>query len=226
MNYIELVALLRENAEEDFAVFQERLIKTKYTILGVRTPKLRKTAKLFAGAIKELLEFPDEYYEVVFIKLAAVAALPYWELTLYLEKAVSLMDNWALCDSFRPKSVLKQRDEFLPIVLSFLEKLGEFEKRFAIVCLLVYYTEEKYLSVIENVLQTIDTKEYFVHMAVAWLVAEILIKHYDYGVSLLKKGLLKPKTHNKAIQKACESYRLTKEEKIKLNHLKIKITER
>ena len=70
-------------------------------------------------------------------------------------------------------------------------------------------------------MQRASTQYYYVHMAVAWLTAEILIKEYEEGVVLLKEGFLPVKTHNKAIQKAIESYRLTHEQKEYLRSLKI-----
>lgn len=226
MNYIELIALLKENAEENFAQFQRRLISTKYTILGVRTPKMREIARLFKGKTEDLLSFPNEYYEVVFIKLAVVSMLGYEELLVALAQAVSLMDNWALCDCFRPKCIKNKKDLFLPEILSFLEKEGEFERRFALVMLLVYYVEEQYLPVIKGALKSVNTQGYYTHMAAAWLLAEVLVKHYEYGKEILNEGFIPPKTHDKAIQKARESYRLTKAQKAELNALKIKNTER
>lgn len=226
MNYTELVSLLKRSSEKEFADFQRRLIFTGYDILGVRTPKLRELAKLFKEEIENLLSFPDEYYEVVFIKLSAVSLLPYAEFVKRVGMVVPLMDNWALCDSFRPKALKSHRDEYLPTLLSFLEKKGEYEKRYVLVTLLAYYIDEKYLSLIAEVLRKTDTALYYVHMAAAWLVAELLVKHYDFGVELLKEGFLEAKTRNKAIQKARESYRLNAERKAYLNTLKIKTTER
>ncbi len=222
MKYTELISLLQKTAETEFADFQRRLIFTSYEILGVRTPKLREIAKLFKEDIESLLSFPNDYYEVVFIKLSAVALLPYGEFVKRVQTVVPFIDNWALCDSFRPKSLKKHTDDYLPTLLSFWEKEGEYEKRYALVTLLVYYMDEKYLWLIAKMLRRTDTACYYVHMAAAWLVAELLVKYYDFGVALLKEGFLEVKTHNKAIQKARESYRLSEEQKAYLNALKIK----
>lgn len=226
MTYTELVSLLRKNSEKNFVDFQRKLIFTKYDILGVRTPKLREIAKLFKESVESLLSFPNEYYEVVFIKLSVVALLPYGEFIKRVQTVVPLIDNWALCDSFRPKCLKEHAEEYLPTLLCFLEKAGEYEKRYVLVTLLVYYTDEKYLSILAGVLRGTDTARYYVRMAAAWLVAELLVKHYDFGVNLLKEGFLEVKTHNKAIQKARESYRLNNQQKAYLNALKIKTTER
>ena len=86
------------------------------------------------------------------------------------------------------------------------------------------YIEEKYIPVIEEYLKRSDTEKYYVHMAAAWLAAEVLVKNYEAGLKILNAGILSAKTHNKAIQKAKESYRITKEQKGYLESLKIKIS--
>ena len=212
--------LLRQ-AEPAFAAFQKRLIFTKYEILGVRTPTLRKLTKAWKGREEELLAFPNENYETVFIKLAAVAALPYEQFLQKLEYCVSLMDNWALCDCFKVKCIAKHKQEFLTEIEKIFQTGKEFYQRYALVVLLSDYVEEEYLPTVREYLRRADTRPYYIHMAAAWLTAEILIKHYEYGVALLTYLILVPKTHNKAVQKAIESYRLTTEQKEFLRSLKI-----
>lgn len=223
MTYSEFIKLLSSHAEVDFAVFQRRLIFTKYKILGVRTPILRKIAKGYTGSIEQLFSYPDEYYETVFLKLTAASQLPYEEFLKYVDECVSLMDNWALCDSFKARCIHKHKDDFLPVLERIFAKGGEYEQRYPLVVLLFAYMEERYLPLIKEYVIRADCEPYYIHMAVAWLTAEILVKHYEYGVSLLKEGLLPTKTHNKAIQKAIESYRLNKTQKEYLRSLKIKI---
>lgn len=222
MTYLNFLDILFSYAETDFAAFQKRLIFTKYTILGVRTPTLRKLAKEYAAHFEEIFDFPNEYYEVVFIKLAMVSALPHEKFLEYLEPSVALMDNWALCDSFKAKCIKKHKEEFLPVLERIFEKGGEYEQRYPLVVLLSEYVEEKYLKRIEDFIRRADTAPYYIHMAVAWLLAEVLVKEYEFGIELLKKDILDTKTHNKAIQKAIESYRLTQEQKEFLRSLKIK----
>ena len=207
MTYLEFLDILSSKAESAFAQFQKRLIFTKYKIMGVRTPTLRKLAKEYAADFEEIFAFPNEYYEVVFIKLTMVAALPYHRFLEKLEDCVALMDNWALCDSFKAKCLKRHKEEFLPALL---------------VVLLAEYVEQKYLPTIESFIRHANTAFYYVHMAVAWLLAEVLVKEYDQGIELLNKRIVDIKTHNKAIQKAIESYRLNQEQKEFLRSLKIK----
>ncbi len=222
MTYSSFIEELQSYAEPSFQQFQKRLIFTDYEILGVRTPVLRKLAKKYEGELERIFAFPNEYYETVFIKLTIISKLPYEVLLRYLEACVALMDNWALCDSFRAKAIAKNKKEFLPVLESLFATGKEFYQRYALVVLLSEYVEKEYLSLIKAYLRRADTRPYYIHMAAAWLTAEILIKEYEYGVVLLKEKVLDVKTHNKAIQKAIESYRLTLEQKEFLRSLKIK----
>lgn len=217
MEYLRLIDELKEYREEAFATFQKRIINpVNQEILGVRTPMLRKLAKKYAGDWQTLMTFPDEYYEVTFIKLNAVALLPYELFVTQVEACVDCIENWAICDTFKAKCLRKNRENFLPFVERFLSDKREFYQRYALVTLLSYYVEEKYLPFIFESIGRSDQSLYYVYMAGAWLLAEVLVKHYDAGVAYLKENRLPVRTHNKAIQKARESFRLTAEQKAEL----------
>ena len=222
MTYSAFIEKLSSCAEAEFANFQRKLIFTKRKIMGVRTPILRRFAKEFSKDIEEIFSYPDEYYETIFIKLTMASALPFGEFLNYLDTCVSLIDNWALCDSFKAKCIFSHKQEFLPVLENIFSHGGEYYERYALVTFLYVYIESKYLPTVKTYILRADTSKYYVHMAVSWLVAEILIKDYEYGVDLLNEKLLPAKTHNKAIQKAIESYRLTNEQKGALRSLKIK----
>lgn len=222
MRYSAFVADLQSLAEDEFASFQRCLIFTPRTILGVRTPTMRALAKRWVKEIDTLLSFPSEFYEVCFIKLTAVSLLPYERFLCYFDRVLPLIDNWALCDSFRPKCIAVHKKEFLPYVEKLLQTNEQFSVRYGLVALLVFYMQEEYFPLIARLLGQVDTRAYYVHMAAAWLMAEIVVTNYDYGVTLLQGGILSAKTHNQAIQKAVESHRLTKEQKECLRALKIK----
>ena len=222
MTYSKLLEKLNASKEETFADFQRRLIPTRQKILGVRTPTLRKIAKAYTGDIDDLLAFPDEFYEVTFVKLTVVSALDYERFSQYVERCVGLIDNWATCDCFKAKCLRKHKEEFLPVLEKLFSNGGEFYQRYVLVVLLSEYVEERYLPVLETYIRRADTKPYYVHMAVAWLTAEILVKHYDFGIGLLQKRILDGKTHDKAVQKAIESYRIDEKPKEYLRSLKIK----
>ena len=220
MTYLEFLNRLESEKEDAFANFQARLIPTKQKILGVRTPALRKIAKEYRIYLEDIFAFPDEYYETTFIKLAIVATLEYSQFLKYVEACVALMDNWATCDLFKAACIQKHKAEFLPILAALFEKREEFYERYVLTTLLYCYVEREYLNILEEYLKRADTQFYYVHMAAAWLTAEILIKEYDFGIELLNRGVLDKKTHNKAIQKALESFRLTQEQKAFLRAMK------
>ena len=221
MNYGQLLTELNRLADSGYREFHSKLLKNEnIKLLGVRVPLLRRLARAFKGCEDELMSFPDEYYEVTFLKLTAVAALPYDEFILRLDNCVKLIDNWATCDCFSPKCIKSHREQFLPYIEKYINSPGEFEQRFALTTLLSFYIEEDYLEYIFSCCRRADTSLYYVHMAVAWLIAEVLVKYYESGVEFLNKEILTKRTHNKAIQKAIESYRLTPEQKIKLNKIK------
>jgi 3-methyladenine DNA glycosylase AlkD len=222
MKYSDLLDILTHSAEKSFADFQRRLIFTQYEIMGVRTPILRKLAKEFSADFEDIFAFPNEYYEVVAMKLFQAANLPYEQFVYYLSDCVSWMDNWALCDGFKAKCIKQHREGFLPILQTMFDCGGEYEQRYPLVVLLTEYVEPSYLPKIVQFIEKADTSRYYVHMAVAWLLAEILVKEYEAGVALLKENVTDEKTHNKAIQKAIESYRLTNEQKEFLRSLKIR----
>ncbi len=222
MTYSEFIDKITPYAEKEFAAFQKRLIFTNRAILGIRTPVLRKLAKEYAEDIEEIFGYPNEYYEVVFIKLTIVSLLPYEKFLQYLPQCVSLIDNWALCDCFKGKYIAKHKEEFLPVLEKLFIEGKEFYVRYVLVVLLAHYLTPKYIPIVKEYIRRTNAGPYYIHMSAAWLVAEMLIKAYDDGVSLLKEGILPPKTHDKAIQKAIESYRLTTEQKEFLRSLKIK----
>ncbi len=221
MNYQEFLTEIKGYADEDYKNFHKKLLKDdKINLIGIRIPQLRKIAKEYEKDFDLLLTFPDEYYETTFIKLTAVSRLPYESFVNYVDGCVALMDNWATCDCFASKCIAKHKDEFLSYIRRYALNDREFTRRFALTTLLHFYVEEKYLDVIAETIKSCDTSDYYVHMAAAWLVAEILVKFYAYGVEILNNGILDDKTHNKAIQKARESYRLSEEKKAYLKGLK------
>ena len=222
MTYLELIDVLNHNKSDSFAAFQRRLIPTAYNILGVTTPTMRKIAKMYEKEWQDICAFPNEYYEVVFIKLTLLSKLPYETFIEHVDYAVSLMDNWAHCDCFKVDCIKHHKEAFLNVLARLFQRKSEYYQRYVLVCFLSYYIEKKYLPIIEEYIQRADTSKYYVHMAVAWLTAEILIKQYDDGLRLLNAHIMEQKTHNKAIQKAIESYRLTNEQKEFLRSLKIK----
>lgn len=221
MSYQELLEELNSYADEKYKNFHAKLLKNdNVKVMGVKTPILRKLAKKYGNDIEELLKFPNDFYDVVFIKLTAVSNLEYEKFLQYSDYCVSLIDNWATCDCFSPKCISKHKDEYLPYIRKYALKNSEFSQRFALTTLLHFYVEEKYAETVFSIIEQCNLNYYYVHMAVSWLIAEMLVKNYDIAKSYLMDNTLDKKTHNKAIQKACESYRLSNDRKNFLKGIK------
>ncbi len=218
--YEEVLARLRSLAEENFRVFQEKLIKDSAPILGVRTPALRKLAREYRGETDAFLTFPDEYYEVTWLKCAVAAQLPYTQFVAVVDRLVGLLDNWATCDMFAPACIQKHRDLFRTCILRYLADERVFVRRFALTTLLHFYVTEGELPFVFDCLSAVDARPYYVSMAAAWLTAEVLVKFYERGKAFLLEGTLDGATYLRAVRKARESFRLTDAQKEELQTLK------
>ncbi len=221
ITYEEVLKRLKENADPAYRDFHKRLLKNESICnLGVRTPVLRALAKEWRGERHVFMSFPDDYYEVTFIKFQLLSALPYGEFVAELDGAVALIDNWATCDCFRAPCIKKHREEFLPVLERYLRDGREFVVRYALVTLLEYYMSEEYLPVIFNAVLSVDAGVYYIKMAAAWLLAETLVHFYGEGVRFLRENALNGDLRRKAIQKARESFRLSPDQKEELKLLK------
>ena len=221
ITYEEVLSRLKENSDGEYRAFHSKLLKNdSINLIGIRTPVLRKLAKEWKGETDTFLSFPDEYYEITYLKCALVGALKYEEFIKRVDKVVPLLDNWATCDTFDAPCVKKHREEFLPFIKRYLQSDKEFTVRYGLVMLLHYYVEEEYLPLIFESVRNLKKNDYYIMMGAAWLIAEVLVKYYEAGVRFLQEGSMPKVTHNKAIQKACESFRVTSEEKAFLKSLR------
>ena len=219
--YTEFLAELKGLAEPNYREFHKKLLNNgQIEMLGVRVPHLRRLAKKYRAEVDNILSFPDEFYEVTFVKLQCVALLDYEEFVKRVDACVKLIDNWATCDCFAPACIKNHREEFLPYIRKYAASDGEFVQRFALTTLLHYYVDERYLETIFALAERCDTSKYYVHMAVAWLIAETLVKYYGQARGFLMENSLDKKTHNMAIRKALESFRLSKDDKNYLRGMK------
>lgn len=219
---------LFELRDEEYADFTAKLIPNvpKESILGVRTPALRELAKKVSGtpeAAAFLKELPHRYFEenqlhgfiISFLKdfddcLKAVDAfLPY-------------VDNWATCDQTSPKVFRKNKDKLIAAVDGWLSSDKTYTVRFGIGVLLEHFLDEDFKSEYAEKVAAVKSEEYYVKMMQAWYFATALAKQYESVLPFIKERLLERWTHNKAIQKAVESRRLTEKQKEYLKTLKVK----
>ena len=222
-NYINELFLQKD---EKFAEFSKRIVNSKYELVGLRTPIVQKEAKKLAKEYKEFLDVAEcnTYEEVLLYGLVVANIKDYDDYIKYIKLYIPKIDSWALVDSFIAKSKLIEKN--LEKNFKFIEKLTkskeEFESRVGYIMLLDYYIQEEYLEKIFKIMDSNKNTTYYNEMAMAWLLSEMLVKCYDKTVEYLKVSKLDKFTFNKGIQKARESYRITKEQKEFLNGMKRK----
>ena len=205
----------------------EKFITTKYEILGVQMPPIR----LLAKEIKNdphwrhlLTTLADDTYEELALQglVIATAKMEPSERFNYIAAYLPKIDNWGLCDSFVCALKFTKKNQALvwDFLQSYLNSDQEFFLRFGIVMILDYFMTPEYVPPALKIFNQIHHSGYYVKMAVAWAVAEAYIKQPALTLPFLKNNQLDSWTHNKAIQKIIESYRVTKENKDFLRPLK------
>ena len=209
----------------EYKKFHSGLTKTKYEIIGIRVPIMRNIAKeIYKGNIVDYLKINDNnYYEEIFIRGIAISKIKDINLLIKeFNKFVYKIDNWAICDSFcnSLKIVEKNKEIFWNIILKLIKSNEEFVVRTAIILILNYYIEEKYMDDIFNIFDSLNTDKYYINMAISWTLCEMYIKQKDKTLKYLKKNNLNKFVMNKTISKIKDSYRITQEEKEYLNDLK------
>ena len=189
----------------------------------------QKIAKKHAdtGAGNEFLSsLPHKYYDenVVHAFMLGKLKCNSEELKRKIIEFLPYVDNWAVCDGLcsHLKSFFKSKEDFFPFVLSCVDSYAPYTVRFGLVCLLNYYIERDYIERILEIATRVKSNEYYVNMAIAWLVSFCLIKEYDSSLPLIEEKRLDKWVHNKSIQKACESHQIDTHKKDYLRSLKIR----
>ena len=206
--------------------FHQKLMPTVSPdkVIGIRTPVLRKFAKDFSKreeAESFIKNLPHKYYEED--NLHAFLLEEIWDYETLIEelnKFLPFVDNWATCDMMRPKILKNHKIELLEDIKRWLNSKDTYTIRFAVNCLMLYYLEEDFKPEYLQWVKNIESQEYYINMVRAWYFATALAKQYDETVKILENNALDKWTHNKTIQKANESYRITKEQKEYLRTLK------
>lgn len=188
-------------------------------IIGVRVPKLKEIAKQITKEdYKEfLLNVKDEYYEELVLHglVIGYSKISIEEAIEYLKEFVPKINSWAVCDitCANLKLTKKHMKEMWKFLETYVNSNNEYEIRFAVVMYLNYYLIDEYIDEVLKNINKIENKEYYVQMAVAWLISISYIKQKEKTIKFLGKNNLDKFTQNKAIQKIRESYRVSKEEK-------------
>lgn len=223
----ELQKQLFSLADEKYAEFIRKLTPSAdpKTFIGVRVPKLRAVAKEFKNT-KEceafLKKLPHKYYEENLLhSILLIDVKDFDELIEKIEAFLPYIDNWAVCDTLRPKAFKKHREELFPYVVKWSKSKEEYTIRFGIDTLMSEYLDEDFDPKYIKIAAGVKSKEYYVQMMVAWYFATALAKQWDDTIPYIESKKLDPWVHNKSIQKAIESYRITEKQKAYLKKLKI-----
>ena len=208
--------------------FQAKLIPTVdiNTIIGIKTDVLRKIAK---DMIKNneaeafIKKLPHQYFEENQIHAFILSELKDYnkcieEIDIFLD----YVDNWATCDQMSPKIFKKHLEELRIKILEWINSNQTYRIRFGVSMLLEFYLGEYFKESDLELVGNIKSEEYYVNMMIAWYFSTALVKQYDYAIKVIEDKLLSKFCHNKTIQKAIESYRISDEKKTYLRSLKIK----
>ncbi len=208
--------------------FQKKLIPTSDpdSVIGVRTPELRKYAKQLAkedNIVVFLNDLPHMYFDENQLHAFIISELKdYMRCIDEVERFLPYVDNWATCDQMSPKVFKKHRQELLERINIWIGSKETYTVRFGIGMLMEHFLDEDFDEKYPEMVADVRSEEYYVNMMIAWYFATALAKQYDAVIPYMEEHRLDVWTHNKTIQKSVESYRITQEQKEYLRSLKIK----
>ena len=208
--------------------FQAKLIPNipPETMIGVRTPALRDLAKELvknSSTGSFLRELPHAYFDENQLHAFILSAMKDFDICLEeVERFLPHIDNWATCDQLSPKVFRKHKPALLPRIDRWLASGETYTVRFAIGMLMEHFLDDAFDPAYPEKAATVRSEEYYVNMMIAWYFATALAKQYGAVLPYIEKQRLSPWTHNKAIQKAVESRRITPKQKEYLKTLKIR----
>jgi 3-methyladenine DNA glycosylase AlkD len=226
---MDILKELKSLAEESYKEFNRKIIPTKQTTLGVRLPVLRRLAKQIVKQDPMAFVRRDKQnvYEMIMLEGMVLSYLerPFMELLPHIERFLDKVDNWAQVDSTICdfKSIRKEKEAVFSVVQQWLASDNEFVVRAALVVLLAHYVERNNLKTIFELSQSVAHSGYYVLMGNAWLISVCMAKYPEETLRFFKNNTLDARTHNKAIQKCRESFRVSKENKAILVELKKKV---
>lgn len=245
MSPAELIKRLLAEQDLKYRDFHASLLPNidKKSIIGVRVPTMRKIAKEFASSAtpveldKFLDKLPHKYFEENQVHLFVVERIKdFDECVRRIEQFLPYIDNWAVCDGKSPKALLKDESRFYAKICEWLKSTKPYTVRFGVNMLMAFFLDDRFDKSQLKLVAAIDenlfddagraecpTDRYYVQMVIAWYMATALAKQWDATFPYIKGRKLSPWIHNKTIQKACESYRITDAQKKILRALKLEL---
>jgi len=208
--------------------FQVKLIPTvpAESVIGVRTPELKKYAKSLVKneAIQDFLDIlPHKYFDECQLHAFIISEIKDYDRCLReVERFLPYIDNWATCDQLSPKVFKKHRGELINNIKEWISTDKTYTVRFGVGMMMEHFLDEDYYISYPEMVSELRSDEYYINMMIAWYFATALAKQYDTILPFIEERRLDTWTHNKAIQKSVESYRITPEQKEYLKSLKIR----
>ena len=217
---------LFENQDIKYRDFQAKLMPTvdRDTFIGVRTPLLRAYAKEVAKSESKdafLAELPHRYFDEYQLHAFIISLeKDFTRCIEEVERLLPFIDNWATCDQLSPKVFKKHRAVLRQYIDKWLGSDDEYTVRFGIKMVMEHFLDEDFDEGYMKKIAAIRSDKYYINMMAAWYFATALAKQYDTAVKYMENGSLDKWVHNKAIQKARESFRVSEEHKAYLKALK------
>lgn len=217
---------LYKHSDVKNAAFQSKLTPTidKKTCLGVRVPDIRKAAKQFSEPVerdKFLDELPHKYLDENILHSVFISNIKdYNECIKRIDEFLPYVDNWMVCDTISPKCFNKNKDKAIKKIYKWAKSKRVYTCRFGIDMLMSFYLDDDFKPEYLKLPSEIKSNEYYVNMMIAWFYATALAKKWDETIIYLEKNKLNTWVHNKTIQKAIESYRISDDQKSYLRKLK------
>lgn len=214
-----IIDRLMKVKDDKYKVFQAKLVPNidADTIIGIRTPEMRKIAKeVFESEDKDsfLNDLPHKYYEENLIHFFIISMIKdFDECVKRVEEFLPYVNCWPVSDQASPKSFKKNHDKLLPYIKKWINSKHVYTSRFGIRMLMNEYLGDDFKEEYLKLVASVKGDEYYLKMMVAWYFATALAKRYDETIPYFENHVLDEWTHKKAIQKAIESYRVTDEHK-------------
>ena len=214
--------------DKEYRDFQIKLIPNinSNTIIGIRTKELKKYAKELVkdnNYISFISDLPHKYFEENQLHAFIISEIKDYDKCIeYINKFLPYINNWATCDQMSPKIFKKYTNKLLDQVNIWIKSNKTYTIRYSILILMRYYLDDNFKKEYLEKVCNIESEEYYVNMMRAWYYATALAKQYKDTIVYIENNKLDTWTHNKTIQKARESYRITEEQKEYLKGLKRK----
>ena len=214
--------------DKTYALFQSKLTPgiPVESIIGVRVPILRELAKKYLQNPEHkffLMTLPHQYYDENMLHGLLVSQIKDFKQCLVaVENFLPYVDNWAVCDIMSPIVFKKNKSLLIDKIKQWISSDKTYTCRFGIGLLLNHFLDSDFDRCYLDILTSVSSDEYYVKMMLAWFFATALAKQWDATIPYLEQNRLGIWVHNKTIQKAIESYRITDSQKTYLRSLKSK----